>query len=202
VDPSLFPEGFDNYLGGHLHWVVHRNAGGRTFLLPGSTVITKLKDSEMVEPRSVFLWEGRVRRVELPVRRGYIVKATADNIVSAIERVLEKLTGAPPLIKVVLEGKKEGEVDEDAVRKIFHGRALVYVFDRREDEFFKRLREIKADLKGDVFAREAVLSVLKEKLGFWDENIRRLVEAALEGDEERALGVVRGEKGITEWLGG
>lgn len=201
VDPSLFPDNFDVYVGGHLHWVVDRKIYTKRFLLPGSTVITKLKDSEMIEPRSVFVWEKDVRRIQLPVRRGYIVKAATDNIISAIEDVLERHVGPPPLVKVILEGKREGDIDEEAVRKLFSGKALIYIFDKREDEFFRRLREIKADLKGDVFAREAVLSLLKEKLGFWDQDVERLVEAALDGDEERAVGVIRGEREIIEWFG-
>ncbi len=201
LDPSLFPEGFDVYVGGHLHWLINKKVGGRWFLLPGSTVITKLKDSELVDPRSVFVWDERVERIVLPVRRGYIINVAADEIVSSIENILGEHTGPPPIIKVVVEGKWEGEIDEDTIRKIFDGKALIYIFDRREDEFFKRLKEIKADLSGDVFAREAVLALLRKKLGFWSQEIERLVEAALEEDEERALGVIRGERGITEWLG-
>ncbi len=212
VPPSLFPEGFDLYLGGHLHWIVDKEVNGKRFLIPGSTVITRLKEGEMNQPRIVYIIEGKdVERVEIPgVRRAYRVESSDDveEIVRKVEEVLRGHTGPTPLVKVVLVGERRGVMSEESLRKAFKGRAMVYLFDRREDAFVERLREIRSSVDAEAFSEDAFVEELKRLMGeLWSDEVGRAVKRLLEGKDDEALDILLNgsEKGakkgtITEWL--
>ncbi len=191
IPPSLFPSRYDLYLGGHLHWIVDKTVGDKRFLIPGSTVITSLKEGEMDRDRIVYLIEGSsVRSVPLGVRKAYLVVAkTFNEAVKKIEELLSMHEGRPPIIKVVLEGNKEEDVDENTLRGLFRDRALIYLFDRRKEDIFQKIREFKGELSSSAFERRVVFDILRRRLGEeWSDWMEELINLLIEGKEEEAFG--------------
>ncbi|NPA86734.1 MAG: DNA repair exonuclease [Candidatus Diapherotrites archaeon] len=198
LPPSLFPPGYGLYLGGHLHWIVDKEVAGKRFLIPGSTVITSLKEGEMDRPRIVYLIDGSaVRPVEIPgVRRAFLVEASSlEEAIKKIEELLAKPHELPPIVKVVLEGERREEVDVEQLRELFKGKALIYVFDRRRDSFFERIRSVKHEVSAEAFGRDLVFSILREKMGEdWEDWMEKLLNLLMEGKDDEALNfLLRGD---------
>ena len=196
LPPSLFPPGYDLYLGGHLHWIVDKTVGEKRFLIPGSTVITSLKEGEMDRERIVYVLEGSsVRSVPLGVRKAYLVVARDfDGAIRKIEEILSHHEGKPPIVKVVLEGEKTEDVDERTLRDLFSGKALIYLFDRRKEEIFEKIREFKGEMSSSAFDRSVVFEVLRRRLGEeWSDWMEDLINLLVEGKDEEAEDLLLGQ---------
>ncbi|MDE1851039.1 MAG: metallophosphoesterase family protein, partial [Candidatus Micrarchaeota archaeon] len=57
------PKGFDLYIDGHIHNKVESKVFGKPFLIPGSTVLTQLKDGEQ-EQKGFFLFDTKTKSYE------------------------------------------------------------------------------------------------------------------------------------------
>lgn len=113
------PNGFDLYIDGHIHSRIEARCHGKDFLIPGSTVLTQLKDVEQ-EEKGFFVYDtadGTHTFHKIKSRGFFIVKLKIDGmspqeIETAADReikpILEK-DGNRPIIRVVMEGTlKEG----------------------------------------------------------------------------------------------
>ncbi len=108
------PEGFDLYADGHIHNRIVGQVRGKPFLIPGSTVLTQLKEGEQ-EPKGFFIYDTKSNTYEFNEIRSRpfsFVRMRMDDatpkglqqkceeaIVSAIRSSKEK-----PIVKLFVEG--------------------------------------------------------------------------------------------------
>ncbi len=108
------PKGFDLYVDGHIHNMVEADVHGKKLLIPGSTVITQLKDSEQDSKGFIlfdtkdygykFISIGSRRFISMKIDvtgkdREQIQRSINDVISEAIE------SGDRPIIRVKLTGE-------------------------------------------------------------------------------------------------
>jgi DNA repair exonuclease SbcCD nuclease subunit len=108
------PDGFDLYLCGHIHNKIEAIVHGKKFLIPGSTVITQLRDAEQEQKGFIIFdtsnYTYEFRRIN---SRAYIQKLlhfdeaepkdVLDRCESEINAILSKHK-TKPIVKLVLEG--------------------------------------------------------------------------------------------------
>ncbi len=108
------PTGFDLYINGHIHSRYEGMVHGKKFLIPGSTVLTQLKEGEQ-EPKGFILFDtknGSHTFVEIGSRPFIFKKlkfngADAETVNKEVTSVIEKVLSDhknKPIIKIVLEG--------------------------------------------------------------------------------------------------
>ncbi len=161
------PDGFDLYVDGHIHNRVERACHGKPFLIPGSTVLTQLKEAEEEEKgfyvydttKKAFFFETissrRLIIAELDVE-GREPEEVRGLVVETIER---KLAGRQdnPIIRLMLKGAlKDGFRSSDIgisdMPGRFRGRAILEIEK-------KRMRSRAADASADAL-RNGVLETL------------------------------------------
>ncbi|MEM3296689.1 MAG: metallophosphoesterase [Candidatus Micrarchaeaceae archaeon] len=109
------PKGFDLYIDGHIHNRIESKVNGKPLLIPGSTVLTQLKDAEQ-ESKGFFLYDTKsntYKFVEIHSRPFVSVKLqvgskTPNEIKEAIENEIGSIAAKyseKPVIRIVLEGK-------------------------------------------------------------------------------------------------
>ena len=108
------PKGFDLYINGHIHSRVEAVVHGKKFLIPGSTLLTQLKENEQ-ERKGFILFDTKSYTHEFKAIRSRpftlvnlqfkdaTPKSIADSSESAIEGILQK-SGEKPIIRIVLQG--------------------------------------------------------------------------------------------------
>ena len=114
------PRGFDLYVNGHIHSTVISEIHGKKFLIPGSTVLTQLKEGE--QGRKGFLMfdtdTGKHNFVEIGARPFIAKKIEPDLTDSSLvlgecERVIDAIISkekTKPIIRMILKGKLPGGV--------------------------------------------------------------------------------------------
>ncbi len=111
---SDLPEGFDLYINGHIHSRVEATVHGKKFLIPGSTVLTQLKDNEQ-EPKGFILFDtSDYSHTFRPInsRRFVSVSLHVDDAIpkrigDACEALIQKALAEhsnKPIIRIKLEG--------------------------------------------------------------------------------------------------
>jgi exonuclease SbcD len=119
------PAGFDLYIDGHIHNRIESTAHGKQFLIPGSTVLTQLKESEQ-ESKGFILYDTQTKNYDFVKidSRPFIMKtlkfteANSNEIYTKCENTLINLINKykadrndneylKPIIRIVLEGTIE-----------------------------------------------------------------------------------------------
>ncbi len=109
------PEGFDLYVDGHLHTQTEKEVHGKKFLIPGSTVITQMKDAEQSSKGFIifdtetysyeFIEIGSrpfaVRKISVSGKSGEEIRSDCS---SEIESVINTFKDAP-IVRIKLEGE-------------------------------------------------------------------------------------------------
>ncbi len=109
------PKGFDLYIDGHIHNKVEAKVHGKPFLIPGSTVLTQLKDGEQ-EQKGFFVFDTEARtyeHVKISSRNFVAIRIDAENsepsvISEKIEKEIEKVVKSSPkktVVRVIVEGE-------------------------------------------------------------------------------------------------
>jgi DNA repair exonuclease SbcCD nuclease subunit len=136
------PEGFDLYVNGHIHSRVEKKVHGKPFLIPGSTVLTQLKDGEQ-EEKGFFVFDtstGAYSFHKIRSRRFVVAKLNADGksadelgieIRKAIDATIGS-GGGMPIVRVEINGSmKKGvrsiDLDFQSIVKDYQGKALVEI---------------------------------------------------------------------------
>lgn len=113
------PDGFDLYVDGHIHSKVEDVCHGKKFLIPGSTVLTQLKEGEQ-EEKGFFIYDTQKNEYsfnKIKSRRFFMVRIDVEGmgpeeISGAVEGRIAAISNRghdKPIIRVVLEGRlKEG----------------------------------------------------------------------------------------------
>ena len=136
------PDGFDLYVNGHIHNRVEKKVHGKPFLIPGSTVLTQLKDGEQ-EDKGFYVFDTNARTHsfhKIKSRKFIVVKVSADSkapdqitedIKKGVDKALASCDGKP-VIRVEVEGSmKKGmrsiDVDYQGIIKSYDGKAILEI---------------------------------------------------------------------------
>ncbi|MDE1865964.1 MAG: DNA repair exonuclease [Candidatus Micrarchaeota archaeon] len=107
------PKGFDLYVDGHIHSRIEHTVHGKPFLIPGSTVLTQLKDGEQ-GAKGFYLFDTQKRSYEfVPIEsRPFVVKeldfkgASPRELKERCEREIDEISKKHnnPIVRVKLTG--------------------------------------------------------------------------------------------------
>ena len=137
------PEGFDLYIDGHIHNRIEMKAHGKPFVIPGSTVLTQLKDGEQ-EEKGFYIYDTKTRSCSFQKIRSrpfVVVKfdAARQRSLKAArfgkaedQSVIGAHASKAPIIKVELGGAvgsgfKASDIDLSGLGDEYEGRAIVDV---------------------------------------------------------------------------
>ncbi|MDE1855670.1 MAG: DNA repair exonuclease [Candidatus Micrarchaeota archaeon] len=175
------PKGFDLYVDGHIHNKVIDKVHGKPFLIPGSTVLTQLKDGEQ-EGKGFFVFDTKTNAYEfirINSREFYVESVKVDGkriteieqeVSKHIDKILAK-SKEKPIIRIILEGEmkegyKQADIDLSDTLKRYKEKAILEVskgkIDDKETE-----SEIESLRKGSVESvsvRDYGLSIFIEQL--------------------------------------
>ncbi len=187
LEISDLPQGFSLYIDGH----IHTPKLVKNILLPGSTIVTQLKEGED-KPKRVWIWEdGELRSIELETPRKLIfLRIKVDNLSPAqveeiVRRKLEELEKQEfekePLVKVILEGKlAEGFRRSDLSLK-YDGDALIVKFEKKIESSSETLHVGTEKLSLNAIVEKAIARLAKKyKL---EVDAAKLYNAIISGNE-------------------
>lgn len=136
------PKGYDLYVDGHIHSRIEHTVFGKPFLIPGSTVLTQLKEGE-VGQKGFFIFDTKTKKyefVEIGSREFHVEKVDVDGrdpseISQDVSNKIEKLIASSsekPVIRIVLNGElKAGfrniDLDFLDITKKFAGKATIEI---------------------------------------------------------------------------
>ncbi len=135
------PDGFDLYVDGHIHGRIESSSHGKPLLIPGSTVLTQLKDGEQ-ETKGFYVFDtltksyvfNEIGSRRFVLRRVSIEGKEPSEVTDDIESVVsaEAGKGGNPIVKIELVGKlKAGykgiEINSPEIVKHNSGKAIVEI---------------------------------------------------------------------------
>ncbi len=177
------PRGFDLYVDGHIHNRMEMTVHGKPFLIPGSTVLTQLKDAEQ-EEKGFYLYDTATNKYsfkKIKSRKLSIIKISAagkspDELSRTVRERIEaavKATGGKPIVKVEISGAmKSGfrsiDLDLGGIAKSFRDAATVEIT-KSKLEGVAENGEIDALRKGSL----ENMSVKDYGLGIFVEKLRQ-----------------------------
>lgn len=174
------PKGFDLYVDGHIHNKIEKSVHGKPFLIPGSTVLTQLKEVEQ-EPKGFFLFDtstgkysfNKINSRPFVFLRVNVAGMSADEIKGRLHAEVEKVISnsfEKPIVRIALDGKAErGKIeslDIQEVAKRFEDRAIIDISKNNLDEAV--ISELGEDVRKGVLEnisiRDYGMSIFLEKL--------------------------------------
>ena len=174
------PEGFDLYVCGHIHNRIEATVHGKPFLIPGSTVLTQLKDKEQGKKGFIiFDTESLTHKFIEIASRNFVLDtvetegASASEVASSIRNSIEKAVNAydNPVVRVVVSGtlEKGSEASDIALQKLmseFSGRAEIEIdMSKLESEGLgERIDQIRAGKLGNMSIKEMGMALLRDRL--------------------------------------
>ena len=176
------PVGFDLYIDGHIHNKVEMEAHGKPFLIPGSTVLTQLKEGEQ-EAKGFFIFDTMTKEYtfrEIKSRKFKLVRIDVEGlepgrIAERIERNLSSEIknddGEKPIIRVELSGKlmdgfKSIDIDVQSAIKEFKEKAIIEI-GKGKVESEQHNAEVESLRRGtleNISIKDFGLSIFIEKL--------------------------------------
>ena len=177
------PKGFDLYVDGHIHNKVEATVHGKPFLIPGSTVLTQLKDGEQ-EKKGFFLFDTEDSSYEFihidsrtfvckemkfdSAKPGEVLKLCDDEIGSIIASAGN---GHKPIIRIKLVGSLgEGVTSADVPIRVLTGKysSLAYLeIDSSRlvsPDVVKGMEEVREGRLGDVPVKELGMRMFASRL--------------------------------------
>lgn len=175
------PKGFDLYVDGHIHSRVERTVHGKPFLIPGSTVLTQLKEGEQ-DPKGFILFDtatGKHEFVSIGSRKLYVRTVRLEDakpkaVEEGCEREMENaLKDSPdkPIIRILLEGTMAGgfTIVDMPIRQVlqrYSSKAYVSIdaSGLKSAESEKGIADIRANRSGNQSVKELGANMLFAKL--------------------------------------
>ncbi len=174
------PEGFDLYIDGHIHSRIESTCHGKSFLIPGSTVLTQLKEGEQ-EDKGFFIYDtqsGAYTFQKINSRKFLMAKINVEGmdpaqVDSSIEKAIGGMTGKgfdQPIVRLVLEGRlKEGFKSIDiGTKKIAesHMGSIILEITKAgiEGRDSKESEELRSGMMDSISIRDYGFSLFMEKL--------------------------------------
>jgi len=136
------PKGFDLYIDGHIHSRTEAKVHGKPFLIPGSTVLTQLKEGEQ-EEKGFYIYDTNTNAFsfnKIHSRRLVVVKIDGSGkapeeisreIRKKIDEVIKGAEGKP-IVKIELKGRlgsgfKNADLDVAGIAKGYGDSAFVEI---------------------------------------------------------------------------
>ncbi|MEM3841077.1 MAG: DNA repair exonuclease [Candidatus Micrarchaeaceae archaeon] len=174
------PEGFDLYVCGHIHNKIVGKVHGKPFLIPGSTVLTQLKEAE-TEGKGFIIFDTatsayeyvRINSRDFIIRTIEVSSAKPDEIMASIREAVESSISNHdnPIVRVVVRGTldKGSQISDIYIQKLaseFHGKAEVEIDISKlsEEGLEESIVEVREGRLGNMSIKELGMSILKERL--------------------------------------
>jgi DNA repair exonuclease SbcCD nuclease subunit len=175
------PTGFDLYVNGHIHSRVEAYVHSKRLLIPGSTVLTQLKEGEQ-ESKGFIVFDTktgdysfeRINSRPFVARHIKIDEATPKSLMSACEVGIEGIISvceAKPIIKLYLEGTIKGgfSASDMPFRSLSIKYSATAFLDidssgLRNTEVDRNIQELREGKIGELSIRELGMSMLGAKL--------------------------------------
>ncbi len=183
------PKGFDLYIDGHIHNKVEGKVHGKPFLIPGSTVLTQLKESEL-EKKGFFVFDTEKLSYsfhEINSRSFHLIKVdvtgrTPNEIIEEadkkINNTLEQYKESVPIIRVVLSGNapesfRQSDFDIRALIKKYENKVLLDISKDIDDSGVKlEIDGLRSGSIENLSIKDYGLSIFLEKLASKGYNLR------------------------------
>jgi DNA repair exonuclease SbcCD nuclease subunit len=173
------PKGFDLYVNGHIHSRFESTVHGKQFLIPGSTVLTQLKDGE-TEKKGFFVYDTRTKEYEFvrinsrsfeslkidadSVKEGTLLREMEERIGNAVSK-----NGQGCIIRIEINGNsktvKRLGIDMQEIAKKFKNDAVIEIskkgFDEVSDD--EKRSEIFSDIS-NVSVKDLGIGILMAEL--------------------------------------
>ncbi len=174
------PEGFDLYIDGHIHSRIESTCHGKSFLIPGSTVLTQLKEGEQ-EEKGFFIYDtelGTHTFQKINSRKFLMAKINVEGmdpsqVRGSIEKAIEGISARGfelPIIRVALEGRlREGfksiDIGTKGIIESHSGGAILEITKAGiEGRDSKESEELRSGVMDNIPIRDYGLSLFMEKL--------------------------------------
>jgi DNA repair exonuclease SbcCD nuclease subunit len=213
--PSLkieeLPRGFDLYVLGHIHWQEVRPLHDGKLLLCGSTTPTAVKKIEAEQPKSVYKFDGEVKRFPLDFQRKIFWHefdfntSTKDSVKNFIETI--PMSEPKPIVNVKIRGMKNTAMNFSDIEERFGKRAIININKESETDSLKeQLETIKAARGERLSPEEHGLRILQDKLKENNCGIKvdEIFEYLVNGDTELIYNILTGNQqtlksGLEKW---
>ena len=175
------PRGFDLYVCGHVHHSAQATCMGKPLIIPGSTVVTQLKEDEAAE-KGFIIFDTKTGGSEFVGigSRPFIFRelefdsASPEEVERAaraeIEKILSQGFQKPPIIRLRLKGsmRKGFSASDASIARIpdsYSPRAFVSI-DKSlgSGELKDRVERLRSPREGGSSVRELGLELLREKM--------------------------------------
>lgn len=178
---SDLPKGFDLYVNGHIHSIVEATVHGKPFLIPGSTVLTQLKDGEQ-EPKGFMLFDTKSKTYEfikinsrvMFARDLHFDEADPNEIKKRCEQEIESILAKGhdrPIIRLKLDGTLASGFDStdmplQTVMVKYSDRAIMDIDSAKliNRELESRIDEVRESRDGGSSIKERGMQMLMERL--------------------------------------
>lgn len=214
--PDL-PEGFDLYVNGHFHWNSELNENGRRFVIPGSTVVTQMKQLESQKQKMILVFDSETGKIEekiipgqrkLYYRKMKFENASVTEVMEAVRKELTQILGLHqdslvPLIRLKLvgtlaKGFSPGDVSTEELLSDFKGKAVFSVSkDFSSISFKAKMTELSELQKSRKSVSQLGLEILEKNLEETSFNkafdFRRIFELLEKGETEKVVEILSGK---------
>ncbi len=175
------PGGFDLYVDGHIHNRVEKKCHGADFLIPGSTVLTQLKEGEQ-EGKGFFIYDTRDRSYSfngIRSRRFVVVRENVEGkrpreVSEETEKKIESIISSEeekPIIRVELEGRlmdgfRSSDLEIQGMGRTFANDAFIEIAkgDVKSSETDAELEDLRSGTMDNISIKDYGLSIFLGKL--------------------------------------
>jgi DNA repair exonuclease SbcCD nuclease subunit len=175
------PKGFDLYVDGHIHSRVEGTVHGKKFLIPGSTVLTQLKEGEQEEKGFILFDTGtythefiKIDSRQLVFRNIKFDAATPKEIGEKCEKEIEQILSSSkrmPIIRLKLEGTMDKgfnntDLPTHSIIAKYEGKAIMD-FDTSkltDPELQTNIEGLRENRIGDMAVKDLGMSIFGQKL--------------------------------------
>lgn len=171
------PKGFDLYVSGHIHSRTEERVHGKPLLIPGSTVLTQLREGEQ-EPKGFYVYDTNTKKYDfkrINSRPFKFAKIRVDNtskdeLLLKINKTVDSMLSAEtmPIIRIALEGRMDPgtniSLELRHLAKRYGDRAILEISDSGiEDGLGESVSDAKMQLLDSVSIKDQGLSMFLQK---------------------------------------
>jgi DNA repair exonuclease SbcCD nuclease subunit len=175
------PEGYDLYVDGHIHNAVEDTVHGKPFLIPGSTVLTQLKEGEQ-SPKGFFIFDTQKKSYEFREihSRKFIVEGinvdnkNPDDIRSEAESRIKEIISKhypKPIIRIIFSGStkdplKRLNIEMHELIKKYANDAMIDVgkAETSPQEIYDKAEEMRNNMLENASIKDFGMALFLEKI--------------------------------------
>ncbi len=178
---SDFPKGFDLYVDGHIHCMIDMSVYQKKFLIPGSTVLTQLKDSEQ-EDKGFILFDTLKYEYEfIKINSRKFTSKTINLNEAGREEITEKCINLiesniknseeKPIIRIKLEGTvgfgvSNSRLNLKTLTSTYNDKAFIEIdyHNLSNPELQETINSLRDNKIGDMSIKERGIQILNSQL--------------------------------------